>query len=112
MSLKPVADGGAGCELDYTVQAQVGGKIAQLGQRLIDGAREVHGGRFLQALRRRDAAPRHGVPPADAPEAAEAPAGSRPAPLAGFMQKLGIGTVSTDTADEQPERVTTWKTST
>ena len=28
----------AGCELAYTVQASVGGKIAQLGQRLIDGA--------------------------------------------------------------------------
>ena len=28
----------AGCELTYTVQASVGGKIAQLGQRLIDGA--------------------------------------------------------------------------
>ncbi|MEO8859137.1 MAG: carbon monoxide dehydrogenase subunit G, partial [Burkholderiaceae bacterium] len=27
-----------GCELDYTVHAQVGGKVAQLGQRLIDGA--------------------------------------------------------------------------
>jgi uncharacterized protein len=29
---------GAGCELAYTVNAQVGGKIAQLGQRLVDGA--------------------------------------------------------------------------
>ena len=29
------ADGG--CTLDYTVKAQVGGKIAQVGQRLIDG---------------------------------------------------------------------------
>jgi carbon monoxide dehydrogenase subunit G len=28
---------GSGCMLDYKVQAQVGGKIAQLGQRLIDG---------------------------------------------------------------------------
>lgn len=28
----------AGCELQYAVQAQVGGKVAQLGQRLIDGA--------------------------------------------------------------------------
>ena len=28
---------GTGCELSYTVRAQVGGKIAQLGQRLIDG---------------------------------------------------------------------------
>lgn len=33
--LAPNADG---CELAYTVQASVGGKIAQLGQRLIDGA--------------------------------------------------------------------------
>lgn len=34
------SDGGNGpqCQLDYTVNAQVGGKIAQLGQRLIDGA--------------------------------------------------------------------------
>lgn len=28
---------GAGCELDYTAKAQVGGKIAQVGQRLVDG---------------------------------------------------------------------------
>lgn len=28
---------GTGCELQYTVHASVGGKIAQLGQRLIDG---------------------------------------------------------------------------
>ncbi len=28
---------GQGCELSYTVQSTVGGKIAQLGQRLIDG---------------------------------------------------------------------------
>ena len=34
--LSPQA-GGPGCVLDYKVQAQVGGKIAQLGQRLIDG---------------------------------------------------------------------------
>jgi carbon monoxide dehydrogenase subunit G len=35
VTLAPHADG---CELAYTVQASVGGKIAQLGQRLIDGA--------------------------------------------------------------------------
>ena len=28
----------SGCELGYTVHAQVGGKLAQLGQRLVDGA--------------------------------------------------------------------------
>ncbi len=35
VSLSPNEDG---CELSYTVHASVGGKIAQLGQRLIDGA--------------------------------------------------------------------------
>ena len=32
-----LAPQGAGCELTYDVNAQVGGKIAQVGQRLIDG---------------------------------------------------------------------------
>jgi len=36
VTLAPPAEGW-GCELAYTVNAQVGGKIAQLGQRLIDG---------------------------------------------------------------------------
>ncbi|UUZ72645.1 carbon monoxide dehydrogenase subunit G [Polaromonas sp. P1(28)-8] len=35
VTLTPNTDG---CELSYTVNATVGGKIAQLGQRLIDGA--------------------------------------------------------------------------
>jgi hypothetical protein len=35
VSLTPNAEG---CELSYTVHASVGGKVAQLGQRLIDGA--------------------------------------------------------------------------
>jgi uncharacterized protein len=39
VSLRPTTSNGhPGCELNYTVDAQVGGKIAQLGQRLIDGA--------------------------------------------------------------------------
>ena len=32
-----LAPQGTGCELSYTVHAQVGGKIAQVGQRLVDG---------------------------------------------------------------------------
>ena len=32
------ADGAPGCSLHYTVHATVGGKVAQVGQRLIDGA--------------------------------------------------------------------------
>ncbi|RQO80017.1 CoxG family protein [Acidovorax sp. FJL06] len=41
VKLVPVPIDGAGqasCELHYTVHASVGGKIAQLGQRLVDGA--------------------------------------------------------------------------
>jgi len=38
VTLTPSADGAPTCELAYTVHASVGGKIAQLGQRLIDGA--------------------------------------------------------------------------
>ncbi len=36
VKLTPAAEG-PGCELSYSVQASVGGKIAQVGQRLIDG---------------------------------------------------------------------------
>jgi uncharacterized protein len=35
VKLAPAAEGG--CDLTYSAQAQVGGKIAQVGQRLIDG---------------------------------------------------------------------------
>ena len=70
----------AGCELAYTVHAQVGGKVAQLGQRLIDGAAkgmaEDFFKRFDEEMQRRfpaaaaamapavaDAAPGSKVPP-------------------------------------------------
>ncbi|HEX7887893.1 MAG TPA: carbon monoxide dehydrogenase subunit G [Ramlibacter sp.] len=36
VNLSPPVEG-SGCELGYTAQAQVGGKIAQVGQRLVDG---------------------------------------------------------------------------
>lgn len=36
VQLAPPVEGG-GCELHYSAQAQVGGKIAQVGQRLVDG---------------------------------------------------------------------------
>lgn len=50
-------DAEAGCELKYNVTASVGGKLAQLGQRLIDGAArsmaEDFFKRFEQEMRRR-----------------------------------------------------------
>ena len=68
------AAGQASCELHYTVHASVGGKIAQLGQRLIDGAAksmaEDFFKRFDEEMQRRF--PRAEAPPADAAASADA----------------------------------------
>lgn len=68
VELKPA---GTGCELHYTVNSTVGGKIAQLGQRLIDGAAkslaEDFFRRFEEELQKRH-------PTAAASDAAPAPA--------------------------------------
>lgn len=65
-----------GCELAYTVHASVGGKVAQLGQRLIDGAAksmaEDFFKRFDDEMQRRYPAPAE-VPQAAVP--AQAPGG-------------------------------------
>ncbi|MEO7242212.1 MAG: carbon monoxide dehydrogenase subunit G [Variovorax sp.] len=95
--------GDAGCELGYTVQAQVGGKIAQLGQRLIDGAAKSMADDFFKRFDA-EMQSRHGAPPVDADQAAEKttlattdPAdvnGSTAPPrggVAGFMNKIGLG---------------------
>ena len=49
VKLSPQADG-PGCLLEYKVQAQVGGKIAQLGQRLIDGVAKGMAEDFFKRL--------------------------------------------------------------
>lgn len=71
VSLQPTDNG---CELSYTVNAQVGGKIAQLGQRLIDGAAkgmaEDFFKRFDDEMQRRHPAP---APAADADAVTQAP---------------------------------------
>jgi hypothetical protein len=66
-----------GCELGYVVNAQVGGKIAQVGQRLIDGVArsmaEDFFKRFEAELQRRHAPPQQAdaAPSADAAQADE-----------------------------------------
>lgn len=69
---------GSGCELSYGVKAQVGGKIAQVGQRLIDGVARAMAEdffkRFDQEMQRR-------YPQAYAAAAAAQPAGDA-APVA------------------------------
>jgi len=80
----------AGCELDYTVQAQVGGKIAQLGQRLIDGAAKSTADDFFKRFEA-EMQSRYGPPPAAAPETAEAPAAEKTGVMSGLMKKIGLG---------------------
>jgi len=62
-----------GCELAYTVHAQVGGKVAQLGQRLVDGAAksmaEDFFKRFDDEMQRRYPPAAVAVAPAAEPEA-------------------------------------------
>ncbi|WP_447742322.1 CoxG family protein [Variovorax boronicumulans] len=86
----PVTPTPAGCELDYTVQAQVGGKIAQLGQRLIDGAAKSTADDFFKRFEA-EMQSRYGPPPAPPAEAAaEAPA-EKAGVMSGLMKKMGFG---------------------
>ena len=85
VSLKPAEDG---CDLDYTVQAQVGGKIAQLGQRLIDGAAKSTADDFFKRFEQ-EMQLRYGPPPDDTAAPAEAPA--KTGAMAGLMRKMGLG---------------------
>lgn len=84
------ASAAPGCELDYTVQAQVGGKIAQLGQRLIDGAAKSTADDFFKRFEA-EMQSRYGPPPAAAAEdTAEAPA-EKAGMMSGLMKKIGLG---------------------
>lgn len=76
VTLTPETDDAAGqprCLLSYSVQAQVGGKIAQLGQRLIDGAARNMAddffARFDTLMQQRH--PRAPAAPADAGDTAD-----------------------------------------
>ena len=75
VALAPNAEG---CELSYTVHAQVGGKIAQLGQRLIDGVAKSLSEDFFKRF---DAETEKLYPKAEA-ASADAPAAAEAAPAA------------------------------
>ena len=91
----------AGCELDYTVQAQVGGKIAQLGQRLIDGAAKSTADDFFKRFEA-EMQSRYGPPPAAPEAAAEAPA-EKAGVMSGFMKKIGLGKKDDKDASAAPD---------
>jgi carbon monoxide dehydrogenase subunit G len=79
VSLHPHAEG---CELQYTVHSTVGGKLAQLGQRLIDGAAkslaEDFFKRFDEALQAKYPAAEGETPVATSSEQAASSSGSVP----------------------------------
>jgi carbon monoxide dehydrogenase subunit G len=85
-----LAPAGTGCELTYAVQAQVGGKIAQVGQRLIDGVARSMAEDFFKRF---DDEMSKRYPPA-APAADAAPAGmaatAAPAPSGDAKPSGGV----------------------
>lgn len=83
--LTPQPDG-PGCVLDYKVQAQVGGKIAQLGQRLIDG---VAKGMAEDFFKRFDAEMQRRYPPPDVAQAAVVQAVAAPVATAAGLRVPG-----------------------
>ncbi|OYD50782.1 CoxG family protein [Acidovorax kalamii] len=95
VKLVPLAVDGVGqasCELHYTVHATVGGKIAQLGQRLIDGAAKTMAEdffkRFDDEMQRRF--PRAEVPQAGASDTVQADVTTPPDGGGGALQGGGI----------------------
>ncbi|MEB0112150.1 carbon monoxide dehydrogenase subunit G [Variovorax sp. RTB1] len=86
-----VVEAQPGCELAYTVQATVGGKIAQLGQRLIDGAAKSTADDFFKRFEA-EMQSRYGPPPAAQTEdGGTAPSAEKTGAMAGFMKKIGLG---------------------
>ena len=85
-----------GCELTYTANAQVGGKIAQVGQRLIDGVArsmaEDFFKRFEQELQRRY--PAAAAEPVAAPATAAAPPLASGAGVPAWVWAVGVAVVA------------------
>ena len=85
-----LAPNDAGCELGYTVQAQVGGKIAQLGQRLVDGAAKSMADDFFKRFEA-EMLSRYGAPEVMAEAEAIAHSTRRKGFWAWLMRILGFG---------------------
>lgn len=76
---------GEGTRLDYEVDARVGGKLAQLGSRIIDGVAKKLADSFFQSFKERIEGP--AVAEAPAPDDAPRPDDGTP-PKKGFFRKL------------------------
>jgi carbon monoxide dehydrogenase subunit G len=70
VTLEP--DGDAATKLSYTASAQVGGKLAQIGSRLVDGAARKIAGEFFKRFGAQVAGESENAAPADGDETAAA----------------------------------------
>ena len=68
-----LAPGGAGTKLTYTASAQVGGKLAQVGSRLVDGVAKKMADEFFQRFNERLAGPAPAAPEEAAVSVAKGP---------------------------------------
>lgn len=111
----PPEGGQEHCELHYTVHATVGGKIAQLGQRLIDGAAkgmaEDFFKRFDNEMQRRHP-PAQGESDADPPDTVPAEIPTQPGedagPPSGFVPSQRAGLQAANGADAPSGGVPVW----
>lgn len=77
-------DAAGGTRLSYVAQSQVGGKLAQLGTRLIEGTAKGYAERFFERLKAEVEAPAQTV-------ADDVPTGPEPAPVDGEATAAGAG---------------------
>jgi uncharacterized protein len=87
------ADGGAVTVLHYTADAQIGGKLAQIGSRLVEGTAKKLADEFFAAFAAQAAAAAPtATPAAAAPVAASQPV-SQPAPVVASATSSGLSPV-------------------
>jgi uncharacterized protein len=91
-------DGGAATVLHYAADAQIGGKLAQIGSRLVEGTAKKLADEFFAAFAAQAAAaaPTAAAPAATAEVASQAVAGqpvSQPAPIVGSATSSGLSPV-------------------
>jgi uncharacterized protein len=92
-------DGGAATVLHYSADAQIGGKLAQIGSRLVEGSAKKLADEFFAAFAAQAAAaaPSSPTPAAPTPEAAAQPTAgqpvSQPAPIVASATSSGLSPV-------------------
>ena len=91
------ADGGTATVLRYAADAQIGGKLAQIGSRLVEGTAKKLADEFFAAFAAQAAAAAPAATAAEAAPAAEQPAASQPvsqpAPIVASATSSGLSPV-------------------